>query len=116
LHVHLVDDNEKYAAQDGEFDICVLDNVLEHIAEPAFVLQECTRITHKNAGLIIAVPGEKGFRPDVDHKKHYEEAELKKLKPRLATDKNIFTPFVVKSRLLSTLTSQYCLVAVYKKR
>ncbi len=115
LTVHLIDENKHYPAQEGEYDVCVLDNVLEHLAEPSFVLQECARITHKNAGLIIAVPGDKGFLFDADHKKHYREQELKNLSPEWQLLKTFSLPFIVKSELLSTLISQYCLVAVYKK-
>jgi SAM-dependent methyltransferase len=116
LDVHLVAENAPYPAQDGAFDACVLDNVLEHIPEPAFVLQECARITHDKAGLIIAVPGDKGFAFDPDHKKHYREAELKNLSPDWQPIKIFSLPFIFKSQFLSGLVSQYCLVAVYKKR
>jgi SAM-dependent methyltransferase len=115
LVVHRVDENKKYPAQDGEFDVCVLDNVLEHLAEPSFVLQECARITHENAGLIIAVPGDKGFLQDSDHKKHYKEQVLKNLSPEWRLIKIFSMPFFVNSERLSKSISQYCLVAVYKK-
>jgi SAM-dependent methyltransferase len=116
LVVHQVDENNKYPAQEGEFDVCVLDNVLEHIEEPAFILHECSRITRKNAGLVIAVPGDKGFLLDQDHKKHYKEAELNNLSPEWQLLKTFSLPFMVKSEFLSKLIPQYCLVAVYKKR
>jgi SAM-dependent methyltransferase len=116
LDVHLVEDGKKYPAQDGEFDVCILDNVLEHITEPTFILQECSRITRKAGGLIIAVPGDKGFLQDSDHKKHYDEQELKSLSPDWQLTKIFSLPFMVKSCLLSRLIPQYCLVAVYKKR
>jgi SAM-dependent methyltransferase len=115
LVVHGVEENDKYPAQDGEFDACVLDNVLEHIAQPSIVLQECARITHKNAGLVIAVPGDKGFLFDKDHKKHYREAELKNVSPEWGLIKTFSLPFIVKNEWLSKTISQYCLVAVYKK-
>jgi SAM-dependent methyltransferase len=114
LNVHLVDNGKKYPAQDGEFDVCVLDNVLEHITEPEFILQECSRITRKNGGLIIAVPGDKGFLLDQDHKKHYQKPELNNLSPEWQLLKTFSLPFIVKSEFLSKVIPQYCLVAVYK--
>lgn len=115
FNVYPIGENSHYPANDGEFDACVLDNVLEHIAEPAFMLQECRRITRKNAGLIVAVPGDKGYLSDPDHKKHYGEEELKNLSPDWQLIKLFSLPFIVKSGLLSKLIPQYCLVAVYKK-
>lgn len=115
LAVHQINENNHYPAEDGEFDVCVLDNVLEHIAAPASLLQECTRITHDKGGLVIAVPGDKGFAFDPDHKKHYREAELKDLNPGWRLIKTFSLPFIFKSQWLSGLISQYCLVAVYKK-
>jgi len=115
LTVHQISENYHYPAEDGEFDVCVLDNVLEHIAEPAFLLQECTRITRDKGGLIIAVPGDKGFAFDPDHKKHYHEEELKIVSPRWQLLKTFSMPFIVKNQWLSGLVTQYCLVAVYKK-
>jgi len=40
---------------------------------------------------------------------------LKNLSPEWQLLKTFSLPFIVKSELLSTLISQYCLVAVYKK-
>lgn len=116
LPVHLIGENNLYSAKDGEFDACVLDNVLEHIAEPSFILQECLRITHDKAGLIIAVPGVKGYASDSDHKKFYGEQELQDLHPNWQLDNLFAMPFFVKSKLLSDVISQYCLVAVYSKQ
>lgn len=115
LNVYLVEENKKYPSQDGEYDVCILDNVLEHLEEPSFLLQECARITQKNAGLIIAVPGDKGFLVDADHKKHYAEQALKNISPEWRLVKVFSLPFIVKCNFLSKLISQYCLVAVYKK-
>ncbi len=115
LNMHQVGENSPYPAKDGEYDVCVLDNVLEHIESPSFMLQECARITQRNAGLIVAVPGDRGFLFDPDHKKHYREAELKHLSEDWQLIKLFSLPFIAKSEWLSILVTQYCLVAVYKK-
>ena len=113
--VRLIEDKAMYPAQEGEFAACILDNVLEHIADPAFLLQECKRITHGSGGLIIAVPGDKGYASDPDHKKHYKSTELAQLSQDWKLLKMFSLPFMVKSECLSKSVSQYCLVAVYKK-
>lgn len=115
LSVQVVAENKRYPVPDGEYDVCVMDNVLEHIAEPAFILKECARITTYNAGLIIAVPGNKGFLSDPDHKKHYPENQLQDLSPDWQLLKIFSMPFFVKCNFLSRSISQYCLVAVYRK-
>lgn len=115
LSVHQITEDERYPAQDGEFDACVLDNVLEHIAEPGFVLQECARITRLNGGLIIAVPGKRGYRSDPDHKVFYGEKELQQLHPSWQLTNMFSIPFFVCNKMLSELIPQYCLLAAYQK-
>ena len=116
LNVHLIYEDKPYPVQDREFDVCVLDNVLEHLSEPMSLLNECARITHQNAGLVIVVPGHKGFLRDSDHKIHYTEQDLENLSKNWRHLKTISIPFFIKSDFLSKRISQYCLVAVYEKR
>jgi SAM-dependent methyltransferase len=115
LKVHLVAENNPYPASDSEYDVCILDNVLEHIENPIFLLEECSRITKRNGGLIIAVPGNKGFGSDDDHKKHYKEYHLENLSQNWQLIKIFSMPFLIKNEFLSRSFSQYCLVAVYRK-
>jgi SAM-dependent methyltransferase len=116
LNVHLVYEDKPYPVQDGEFDVCVLDNVLEHLSESMLLLNECARITNEKAGLVIVVPGDKGFLRDADHKLHYKEQDLENLNKDWQHLKTISLPFFIKSNFLSKHLSQYCLVAMYKKR
>ena len=64
---------------DESFESAVLDNVLEHVEDPKFLLSEINRILCKKGLLIIGVPGFKGYESDSDHKIFYEEELLKKL-------------------------------------
>lgn len=116
LNAHLIEENQKYPAHDGQFDVCALDNVLEHIAKPDFVLEECLRITRNKGGLVIAVPGTKGYQADPDHKLFYGDIELRNLHPKWRLMRLFSIPFLVRSKLLSERVSQYCLVAVYQKQ
>jgi SAM-dependent methyltransferase len=115
LNIHHIDVDAHYPARNGEYDACVLDNVLEHISEPGFVLQECARITRINGGLVIAVPGEKGYRSDPDHKVFYGENELRQLHSSWHLINMFSIPFFVRNKMLSELIPQYCLLAVYQK-
>jgi SAM-dependent methyltransferase len=115
LRVSLIEEGGLFPAADGSFDACVLDNVLEHIADPQKVLDECWRITGPRGGLVIAVPGSRGFAGDPDHKVFYGEEELRALDRRWTLGKLFSIPALFRNRGLSRSVRQYCLVGVYTK-
>ena len=115
LNAQLINNDGIFPVADGEFDCCVLDNVLEHIIEPQITLDECYRVTKQSGGLIIAVPGEAGYQSDSDHKKFYDEHGLKNLDDKWQLLSLFSIPFFWKNKKLSSMMKQYCLVAVYKK-
>lgn len=115
LDVQLIDDDGLFPVANGAVDVCILDNVLEHIDIPEFTLSECYRITTKDGGLVIVVPGILGYRSDDDHKNFYAAAELRDLDPRWRLQKLFSLPFFITSERLSRSVRQYCLVAVYTK-
>lgn len=72
---HLMNPNElPFAAR--EFESVLLDNVLEHLVEPAPLLREVQRVLTKDGRLLIGVPGSKGWESDPDHKILYDERRL----------------------------------------
>jgi SAM-dependent methyltransferase len=115
LDVQLINDNGEFPVEDATFAACILDNVLEHIDDPRRTLDECHRITRKGGGLVIAVPGVRGFASDADHKKFYDAAKLRLLDARWSCLSIFSTPFIVTSERLSKSVKQYCLVATYRK-
>jgi len=115
LHVQLVKDDGIFPVVDGTYDACVLDNVLEHIEDPRKTLDECYRITVKEGGLVIAVPGIRGYVLDDDHKKFYDAEALRQLDDRWLLQSLFSTPFYFTSEKLSKSVRQYCLVATFKK-
>jgi SAM-dependent methyltransferase len=115
LSASLINDDGSFPIEDGVFDACILDNVLEHIEAPKMVLDECSRITGRNSGLVICVPGIRGFEWDSDHKVFYDDDRLRKLDDRWVLTKLFSLPALVRSEALSKSIKQYCLVAVYKK-
>lgn len=116
MRVQLVKHDGAFPVSDASFDVCVLDNVLEHIADPIITLDECHRITVKNGGLVIAVPGIRGYASDDDHQKFYGEDDLRHLDDRRWGLVSLFSmPFLIKSEYLSRAVRQYCLVAIFKK-
>ena len=75
LQVSLMNPDE-LPFHDNIFDTIVLDNVLEHIADPYKLVSECSRVLVEGGRLIIGVPGTKGFLRDIDHKKFYELGDI----------------------------------------
>lgn len=116
LQVSLIGENGIFPVKDGDFDACILDNVLEHIEEPRQTLDECYRITGPRGGLVIAVPGLCGYRSDSDHKVFYGEAEVRALDDRWSLNALFSLPTIFRSGRVSNLIRQYCLVAVYGKK
>jgi SAM-dependent methyltransferase len=116
LDAKLIGADGLLSAADGAFNACVLDNVLEHIEDPRATLDECLRVTTQGGGLIVSVPGVRGFASDDDHKVFYSEEELRKLHPGWRLVRMYATPLLFRSRILSNRMRQYCLVAVYKKK
>ena len=115
LNVQLIGADGIFPVAVGAFDACILDNVLEHIEDPRLTLDECYRITKENGGLVIAVPGLRGFESDPDHKKFYDVEALRSLDERWKLQSLFSIPFLFGSERLSKTVKQYCLVATYRK-
>ena len=115
LSVDLIESDGVFPISNGAFDVCVLDNVLEHIDDPQKTLDECHRITTSNGGLIVVVPGLRGFQSDSDHKIFYDLDKLRKLDNRWQLFYSFSIPFIFRSEKLSNHVKQYCLVVTYRK-
>jgi SAM-dependent methyltransferase len=112
---HLIGDDGAFPVSDGAYDVCILDNVMEHIEDPKTTLDECHRITSARGGLVIAVPGKRGYDSDADHKRFYSHIHLRQLDERWQLQRMFSIPFLMTSDLLSNSVKQYCLVATYRK-
>lgn len=60
----------------GELDSVLMDNVLEHLAEPEPLLAEVHRVLAAKGRLLIGVPGSRGWDSDPDHEVRYDEGSL----------------------------------------
>ena len=115
LKAQLIAADGTFPLEDASFDVCVLDNVMEHIENPLRTLDECHRVTSAHGGLVIAVPGVRGYASDADHKKFYSEQELLQLDARWQMTGLFSAPLFFRSERLSRSLKQYCLVATYQK-
>lgn len=115
LNVKMIKADGAFPEADGAYDVCILDNVLEHIEDPRITLEECYRVTGEKGGLVVVVPGIRGYHSDVDHKIFYDAESLRCLDNRWQLTYLFSIPFFLRSQRLSKLLKQYCLVALYKK-
>ena len=69
-------ENEKFPTEDNSFSSVILDNVLEHISEPRFILKEIGRVLAPKSIFIVGVPGRKGYKNDNDHKIFYDDENI----------------------------------------
>lgn len=99
---------------DKSFNGVILDNVLEHLADPKPLLTEISRVTKSNGILIIGVPGKKGYASDSDHKNYYGEEALTALMRRFSFTKVSTFGMPVYIPILSKILRQYCLYGIYK--
>ena len=111
----LIEENGIFPVSDNSFDTCILENVLEHILDPHQILGECWRVTKTRGGLVIVVPGIRGYNSDPDHKVFYDALKLRSLDTRWTLQRLFAMPTFIVSDRLSSLLRQYCLVAIYVK-
>lgn len=102
--------------QDNEFDSINLDNVLEHLEDPAALLSEMDRVLKKDGVLLVGVPGIHGFNTAPDHEIYYSKKDLTDLfTKRGYIKKNLYClPFKC-DWLFETRLKQYCYYGVFIK-
>ena len=107
--------NDKIPSNDSAYNSAILDNVLEHIAEPDLTLQETYRVLNENARLIIGVPGIKGYSSDIDHKIYYDDDNIIPLlkKYHFSFEKKIVMPLPL--NFLTHVLKIYCTYYVFQK-
>jgi SAM-dependent methyltransferase len=104
-----------YDFGDCSFDSILIDNVIEHIADPVNIIEEIYRILKPNGFCVVGVPGKVGFKAHSDHKVFYEEVSLERLMKDngFSTVKLFYTPF--KLEYFSENWGAYCLYGIFKK-
>ena len=108
--------NGRIPFPDGRFDSAVLDNVLEHVADPRMLLAEVRRVLAPNGRLLVGVPGPRGFAADPDHKVFYDEARLTDVLAAEGFTCDRITHMPLRSRWLKRLMPQYCIYGVFTRQ
>jgi SAM-dependent methyltransferase len=99
-----------------EFESVLMDNVLEHLLDPAPLLAEVHRVLAVKGRLLIGVPGSKGWDSDPDHKVRYDEDSLVDTVQRLGfRHLETFHMPAWRSAWLDRMARQYCIYAVFER-
>lgn len=100
---------------DGEVDSINMDNVLEHIEDPAPILSEMTRVLKKGGTIVIGVPGILGFKTAPDHEVYYSKEDLEKTFVSLGYEVQAIFSMPFEWDWLDTRMQQYCYYGVFTK-
>jgi SAM-dependent methyltransferase len=113
LDVRQIDDG-KLPFPNKSYEVCVLDNVLEHISDPTELLAEVRRVLVPGAVFIVGVPGKKGFASDSDHKVYYDKSTLFECLKKAGFLPEKFFWMPLQLHWLETRLSQYCLYGIFR--
>lgn len=69
---------EKIPFDDNEFDIIIMNEVIEHLKKPHSVVRECWRVLDKSGLLVLTTPNKTPLHPTEDHT-HVSEMNTKEL-------------------------------------
>ena len=114
LDVHLMSPN-MLPFQDVSFDSAILDNVLEHLTEPAELLKEIRRVLRPHSSLVVGVPGQRGYAMDSDHKVFYDEVKLVSTLVSAGFGLKRLFHMPLRSAWLDVRMRQYCLYGVFER-
>lgn len=101
--------------EDASFDSAILDNVLEHLTEPAELLNETGRVLRPRSFLVVGVPGQRGYAADSDHKVFYNEATLVTALVKASFRLRCIFYMPLKFDWLDARMRQYCLYGVFER-
>ena len=104
---------DKLPFSDGNYDSIVMDNVLEHIEKPEFILTEVHRVLVNGGVFLLGVPGSLGYTKDSDHKVFYSKDKLVETICKFGfIEKKIFA-MPLNLKWLDKRLSQYSLYGVF---
>lgn len=99
----------------ASFDSAILDNVLEHLAQPESLLGEIHRVLRPQGILVVGVPGKRGYASDPDHKTYHDEGSLIATLSRAGYGVRCLFHMPLCSQWLNARMRQYCLYGVFHR-
>ena len=116
LRSDLIDFPNPFPVSDSSFPACILDQVLEHVEDPDYLLSEIYRALQPGAIFLVGLPCEKGFEADPDHKVFYTYDSLCSLvlqNPSFKYERHFYFPF--NSRFFGNIFSFNYLYVIFRK-
>ena len=74
LNAILIPESGIFPVEDNSFSSVIIDQVIEHLEDPKYVLKEIDRVLSSPGNLIVGLPLERGFQSDPDHVHFYTPA------------------------------------------
>jgi len=73
---------KKFPLENQSFDKVIMTEVLEHLRNERFILQEISRVLKKNGKLILSVPKRRWFNvlSPITHVQHFREYDEKRIR------------------------------------
>jgi SAM-dependent methyltransferase len=107
---------DRFSFDSFTFDSALMDNVLEHIAEPRPLLVEVGRVLCPGGHLLVGVPGRRGWASDPDHKVFYDEDSLRECVSAAGFNlmESFHTP-LWRASFLDRHVRQYCVYGLFVK-
>lgn len=107
--------NNLFPFPSESFNGAILDNVIEHLADPTELLKETRRVLMVKGRLIIGVPGKLGYVADPTHSVFYDPKKLTKTlsDSGFRLIKKEYSP--LRSDWLDRNMRQYCLYGIFEK-
>jgi len=76
LDARLINPLSDFPVDSSSFPACIIDQVLEHVVDPTYLITQSYNSLSRGGKLIIGLPGPKGFRADPDHKIYYTSESM----------------------------------------
>ena len=67
----LINPPEDFPVNKSSFPACIIDQVLEHVDDPSYLISQSYNSLSPGGKLIVGLPCQKGFLADPDHKVYY---------------------------------------------
>lgn len=76
LDARLINPSTDFPVHRSSFPACIIDQVLEHVVNPVYLITQSYNSLSRGGKLIIGLPCQKGFSADPDHKVYYTSESM----------------------------------------